>query len=349
MTIISRKEKAENALAESVAIEKVEDAIENGRTAILQESAAVAKLAARLDESFETAALLILSCTGRVVFTGIGKSGHVARKLASTFTSTGAPAFFLHPAEGAHGDLGALQDGDLVIAVSNSGSTSELETIFPTIKRLGLQSILLTGKLASPLAEFADIALDCSVEAEACPHNLAPTTSSTCAMVMGHALAIAALKARNFSSEEFARLHPGGSLGRRLLMRVRDRMHSGTAIPLVRPECKVRDAIFEITGKRLGCALVCDNELSLLGIFTDGDLRRLTLSNEDFLNCETRDGMTVSPKAIKSDALLDEALALMEKNSITVLPVLDSERRVCGILHLHDILSPSGSGVSEKS
>ncbi len=342
METVSHREKAG-----SVARDKVEDtirkAIEHGRAAILQESAAVAKLAERLDKSFETAVQLILSCTGRAVFTGIGKSGHVARKLASTFTSTGAPAFFLHPAEGAHGDLGALQDTDIVIAISNSGSTSELETIFPTIKRLGLQSILLTGKLDSPLANLADVALDCSVEAEACPHNLAPTTSSTCAMVMGHALAIAALKARNFSSEEFARLHPGGSLGRRLLMRVRDIMHTGSAIPQVSPDCKVRDAIFEITGKRLGCALVCDSEQTLLGIFTDGDLRRLTLSNEDFLNFNVKDGMTVSPKSISADALLDEALSLMEKSSITVLPVTDSKNQVGGILHLHDILSSSGS------
>ncbi len=320
-------------------VENTLTAIESGRAAILQESEAVAKLAARIDKSFESAVQMILNCAGRVVFTGIGKSGHVARKLASTFTSTGAPAFFLHPAEGAHGDLGALRDGDLVVAISNSGSTSELETIFPSIHRLGLPSILLTGHLESPLAEQANIALDCSVESEACPHNLAPTTSSTCAMVMGHALAIAALKARNFSSEEFARLHPGGSLGRRLLMRVRDRMHTGDAIPLVGPECKVRDAIFEITGKRLGCALVCDTERSLLGIFTDGDLRRLTLKLENFLECETHEGMTKAPKAIHPEALLDEALSVMEKSSITVLPVVDSDRRICGILHLHDILS----------
>ncbi len=322
--------------------EAAKAAIEDGRDAILQESVAVAKLAERLDTSFATAVQMILNCTGRVVCTGIGKSGHVARKLASTFTSTGASAFFLHSAEGAHGDLGALRDGDLVIAISKSGATVELETIFPSIHRLGIPSILLTGRLESTLGEQASIALDCSVEAEACPHNLAPTTSSTCAMVMGHALAIAALKARNFSSEEFARLHPGGSLGRRLLMRVRDIMHTGSAIPIVSPECKVREAIFEITGKRLGCALVSDKDKILLGVFTDGDLRRLT-KHENFLDRETQIGMTKSPKTIHPEALLDEALTVMEKSSITVLPVVDSERRICGILHLHDILSSSGS------
>lgn len=334
---------SKNGLAQTVEESIRKDAIENGRSAILQESAAVAKLADRLDERFERAVQLIVGCSGRVIFSGIGKSGHVARKLASTFTSTGAPAFFLHPAEGAHGDLGALQEGDLVIAVSNSGSTAELETIYPSIKRLGLPSILLTGQLESPLAEQADIALDCSVESEACPHNLAPTTSSTCAMVMGHALAIAALSARNFSSEQFARIHPGGSLGRRLLMRVRDRMHAGDAIPAVSPESKVREAIFEITGKRLGCVLVCDSERVLLGIFTDGDLRRLTQRHEDFLGMKTEEGMTTSPRVIAPDALLDEALSVMEKNSITVLPVVDAERRVCGVLHLHDILSVTNS------
>lgn len=313
--------------------------LKHGRDVIAQEAEAVHALADRLDENFGRAVELIIGCQGRIILTGIGKSGHVARKLAATFTSTGAPAFFLHPAEGAHGDLGLLQKGDLLIALSKSGSTVELEMIFPSVNRLGLKSILLTGRMGSALSEKVDVTLDCAVAAEACPHNLAPTTSATAAMVMGHALAIAALKARNFSSEQFADLHPAGALGQRLQLRVRDRMHSGESLPVVGPEKLVRDTIFEITGKRFGCALVCDSHRRLLGIFTDGDLRRLTMREDDFLNLPTESGMTAAPRHIGPDALLDEALSLMEKHAITVLPVVEA-KVVCGILHMHDILSP---------
>ncbi len=313
--------------------------LKHGRDVILQEAEAVRALAERLDNNFDRAVDLIIGCTGRIILTGIGKSGHVARKLAATFTSTGAPAFFLHPAEGAHGDLGLLQKGDLLIALSKSGSTVELEMIFPSVIRLGLKSILLTGHSKSALADKVDVTLDCAVAAEACPHNLAPTTSATAAMVMGHALAIAALRARNFSSEQFADLHPAGALGQRLQLRVRDRMHTGESLPIVEPAKLVRDTIFEITGKRFGCALVCDSQRRLLGIFTDGDLRRLTLGEDDFLNLPTESGMTVAPRHIGPDSLLDEALSLMEKHSITVLPVVEDDI-VCGILHMHDILSP---------
>lgn len=208
----------------------------HGREVILQEAEAVRALAERLDKNFDRAVDLIIGCQGRIILTGIGKSGHVARKLAATFTSTGAPAFFLHPAEGAHGDLGLLQKGDLLIALSKSGSTVELEMIFPAVIRLGLKSILLTGQAKSALADKVDVTLDCAVAAEACPHNLAPTTSATAAMVMGHALAIAALRARNFSSEQFADLHPAGALGQRLQLRVRDRMHTGESLPIVEPK-----------------------------------------------------------------------------------------------------------------
>ncbi|MFQ5607911.1 MAG: SIS domain-containing protein [Candidatus Zixiibacteriota bacterium] len=322
--------------------------VNHGREVILQEAEAVRALAERLDERFARAVKLITACRGRVILTGIGKSGHIARKLAATFTSTGAPAFFLHPAEGAHGDLGLLQKGDLLIALSKSGSTVELEMVFPSVTKLGLKSILLTGQIQSALAERVDVALDCTVAAEACPHNLAPTTSATAAMVMGHALAIAALRVRNFTSEQFADLHPAGSLGQRLLLRVRDRMHTGEAIPIVEPERLVRDTLFEITGKRLGCALVCDNERRLLGIFTDGDLRRLTVSGDGFLNLPTRAGMTATPQRIDPEALLDEALALMEKRSITALPVTDESHAVVGILHLHDILGPEKPALSPE-
>ncbi|MCH9032293.1 MAG: KpsF/GutQ family sugar-phosphate isomerase [candidate division Zixibacteria bacterium] len=292
----------------------------------------------RLDERFERAIELILDCKGRVILTGIGKSGHIARKIAATFTSTGAPAFFLHPTEGVHGDLGMLQKGDLLIAVSKSGSTTELELIFPSITRLGLRTILLTGLMDSTLARRVDVALDCSVSSEACPHNLTPTTSASCALVMGDALAVAVLKARNFSSEQFARLHPGGTLGQRLLLRVRDKMRTGSEIPKVSPESSVRDAIFEITGKHLGCTLVTNTENRLRGIFTDGDLRRLSARKENFFDVPITEGMTKSPTTIDAEALLDEALALMERHAITILPVADDSGNICGIIHMHDIL-----------
>lgn len=313
-------------------------ALENGREVILQESEAVKALAKRLDHNFAEAVRVILQCRGRVIFTGIGKSGHVARKLASTFTSTGTPAFFLHPAEGAHGDLGLVQKDDLLIALSKSGTTAELDMIFPIINRLKLKSILLTGQANSRLSERVTITLDCAVEAEACPHNLAPTTSATAAMVMGHALAVSVLKAREFTSEDFAALHPAGALGQRLLLRVCDKMHTGHSIPVVPPSKPVRETIFEITGKRLGCAVVADSENHLLGIFTDGDLRRLTQREEKFLDLPTESGMTPNPKCIHTDALLDEALSLMERHTITALPVVDDDHKVVGILHVHDIL-----------
>lgn len=315
-----------------------QSALESGLSVIRQEAEAVRKMADRLDESFTRAVELIVSCRGRIIFTGIGKSGHIARKLAATFTSTGAPAFFLHPAEGVHGDLGMLQKDDLFVAVSKSGSTAELEMIFPSVSRLGVKSILLTGYTKSSLSSRVDVTLDCAVESEACPHNLAPTTSATCAMVMGHALAIATLHKRGFSSEDFANLHPAGSLGQRLLLYVRDKMHSGKAIPLVEPTRPVRETIFEITDKRLGCALVGDSQGVLLGIFTDGDLRRLTQRDEDFLDLPTSEGMTSDPQTISPEVRLDKALAQMEKSAITVLPVVNEKKKICGVLHLHDIL-----------
>ncbi|HSG99089.1 MAG TPA: KpsF/GutQ family sugar-phosphate isomerase [candidate division Zixibacteria bacterium] len=311
---------------------------DHAREVILQEAGAVRELADRLDDRFDTAVRLILECRGRVILTGIGKSGHVARKLAATFTSTGTPSFFLHPAEGGHGDLGLLQRGDLLIALSKSGSTSELETIFPAVSRLGLNSILLTGRLEASLTQRATVALDCSVAAEACPHNLAPTTSATVAMVMGHALAVAVLKARNFTSADFANLHPAGSLGQRLLLCVRDKMHTGAEIPRVEPSLPVRQTLVEITGKRLGCAIVCHADGTIAGIFTDGDLRRLTQREENFLNLETAAVMSPEPRTIGPDALLDEALSLMEAHAITALPVIDEHHRLCGIIHMHDIL-----------
>jgi arabinose-5-phosphate isomerase len=315
--------------------------LKDGKRVIAQESAEVSRMGERMGDEFVRAVELILACTGRVILTGMGKSGHVAKKLAATFTSTGAPAFFLHPAEGAHGDLGLLQKDDLLIALSKSGSTTELEMIFPAITRLGLKTILLTGQLESTLAKRVTVTLDCTVTAEACPHNLAPTTSASAAMVMGHALAVAALQSKNFSSADFANLHPAGSLGQRLLLCVRDKMHTGAAIPLVKPELPVRETILEITGKRLGCALVSADSVTLSGIFTDGDLRRMTQREEHFLDSRTDEAMTTNPLSIGPDALLDEALALMEEHAIMVLPVLADENKIVGVIHLHDVL---GSG-----
>lgn len=312
--------------------------LENGRKVIEKEAQAVADLAERLDESFTLAVRAILECRGKVIVTGMGKSGLVGKKVAATFSSIGIPAFFLHPAEAVHGDLGLVRTDDILIAISKSGATEELYTILPTIKRLEVKIILLTGQMASPLASKCDIVLDCSVKSEACPNNLVPTSSTTAALVMGDALAIALLEERNFSADDFAHLHPGGSLGRRLLMRVEDLMHTNSEIPVVKPETPMLDAILEITGKRLGTVLVADADDMLVGIFTDGDLRRLVQKDKGFHDRAVSEVMVKKPKTIKRGALVDEALALMEKYSITVLPVVNRGGHPIGIIHLHDIL-----------
>ncbi len=312
--------------------------LENGKDVILKEARALAVLAERLDDNFRRAVELILECTGRVVITGMGKSGLIGKQVAATLSSTGIASFFLHAAEGVHGDLGLVKSDDILIAISKSGATDELYQIIPAVKRLGVKTILLTGQTEAPLAAKFDIILDCSVETEACPNNLVPTSSTTVAMVMGDALAIALLKERNFSKEDFAYLHPGGSLGRRLLMTVEERMHINSEIPIVKPETPIRDTILEMTGKRLGCTLVVDNENKLVGIFTDGDLRRLAQNDERFFEKITEEVMVQNPKTVYPGDILDKALALMEKHSITVLPVVDDHHKAVGIIHLHDIL-----------
>lgn len=312
--------------------------IEYGREVFKKESEAIAELAKRLDENFEKAVKLILKCRGRVIVTGMGKSGLVGKKVAATFSSTGIAAFFLHPAEGVHGDIGIVQKDDILIVISKSGATEELYQILPAVRRMGVKIILMTGQPDSPLAAKSDIVLDCSVKSEACPNNLIPTTSTTAALVMGDALAIALLKERNFTAEDFAYLHPGGSLGRRLLMRVEELMHINSEIPIVHPDTPIRELILEITGKRLGSALVVDGQNALVGIFTDGDLRRLVQNDEGFFTRTTREVMIKNPKSIDPDAILDKALAEMEKYSITVLPVVNKRNQPVGIIHLHDIL-----------
>ncbi|MGH8003611.1 MAG: KpsF/GutQ family sugar-phosphate isomerase [Limisphaerales bacterium] len=307
------------------------------RRVIELEAGAVAQLSTRLNGQFEQAVELLLKCKGRVIVTGLGKSGIVGRKIAATLSSTGTPAFFLHAAEGVHGDLGLVKKGDIIIAVSKSGSTEEVFLLFPIFRRLGVPVISITGNPRSPMAEKSDVVLDASVEEEACPNNLAPTSSSTAALVMGDALALAVLEERNFSPEDFALLHPGGSLGKKLWLKVEDLMHTGTDIPKVTPASPVKEAILEMTSKRLGATTVANEKDELLGIFTDGDLRRLVEKKKEFMELPASDVMSANPKTVRPEALAAAALNQMEEHKITVLAVT-SGRKLVGILHLHDLL-----------
>lgn len=310
------------------------------RKLIQAEAAAVAALADRLDSSFEQAVQLILDCRGRVVVTGMGKSGLVGQKIASTMASTGTPAFFLHPAEGIHGDLGMIMGGDVVIAISNSGETEELLRILPTIKRLGVRLIAMSGNPASNLARAADLFLDVSVTEEACPLGLAPTSSTTATLAMGDALAVVLLIERGFKAEDFAIFHPGGALGKKLLLRVEDLMHTGDTIPLVSETTLMKEALFVITAKGLGVTGVTDETGALLGVITDGDLRRSLERGEDILHNTAGSLMHRHPKRILQRELAAAALQIMERHAITTLFVFEQEQDLtpCGIIHLHDIL-----------
>lgn len=312
--------------------------LENGKEVVRKEGEAVALLADRLDRSFVEAVNLILACKGRIIITGMGKSGLVGKKIAATLSSTGIASFFLHAAEGIHGDLGLVRSEDIVVAISKSGATEELNQILPAVKRMGSKIILLTAQMNAPLTTKCDLVLDCSVPSEAGPNNLVPTSSSTVALVMGDAIAMALLMERDFTPEDFAYLHPGGMLGKRLLMKVGDLMHVNSEIPIVQPETPIRNSIIEVTSKRLGAALVIDSHGKLIGVFTDGDLRRLVQQDARFYERLTGDVMTRDPKSITADAILDKALAIMEDFSITVLPVVDEQDCPVGIIHLHDIL-----------
>ncbi|MBD8879006.1 MULTISPECIES: KpsF/GutQ family sugar-phosphate isomerase [Rhodanobacter] len=322
------------------AIELAPEAIvRSARAVIATEAAAIAELGPRIDGAFAEACRLILACRGRVVVTGMGKSGHVARKIAATLASTGTPAFFVHPGEASHGDLGMIQPDDVVLALSYSGETDELLFILPMIKRQGIPLVAITGKPTSSLATQANVHIDGSISNEACPLGLAPTTSTTAALVLGDALAIALLEARGFTSDDFARSHPAGSLGRRLLLRISDVMHSGEDVPRVPPEASLTAALVEMTRKHLGMTAVVDEQQQLLGVFTDGDLRR-ALDDE---GVNLRDAtvaalMTRGPKTIGPDKLAAEAAQLMEKHQIHALLVVDDERRVVGALNIHDLL-----------
>lgn len=312
---------------------------ESARRVIDIEIGALDALRARIDESFVAACTMMLSCTGRVVVTGMGKSGHVARKIAATLASTGTPAFFVHPGEASHGDLGMITDQDLVLAISNSGETEEILTIVPFLRRQGNPLIAMTGKPQSTLARLADLHLDTSVPAEACPLGLAPTASTTAALVMGDALAIALLEARGFTAEDFARSHPAGSLGRRLLLRIADIMHTGEGIPRVGPEASISDALVEMTRKGLGMTAIVDGDGRLLGVFTDGDLRR-TLDDEqiDLRSTPVTRVMTSHPRTIGPERLAVEAARMMEAHKINALLVVDGSGVLLGALNIHDLL-----------
>jgi arabinose-5-phosphate isomerase len=313
--------------------------IEQAKKILKIEADAVEALIDRIDESFVEAVDILHSCAGKVVVTGMGKSGLIGKKIAATLASTGTPALYMNPAEGSHGDIGMVSKGDVVLAISNSGETEEIIRILPTLKRLDIKIIAMTGNSKSMLTRISDISLDVSVKEEACPMGLAPTASTTAALAMGDALAITLLNKKGFTQEDFAFFHPGGSLGRRLILTVEDLMHKGDVIPSVNPDTLMKEAIMEISSKRLGITSVIDNSRKLLGVITDGDLRRgLEKFGADFFSLKAGDVMTHRPKTIRKNMLAAKALALMEKYSITVLVVADEDDIVDGIIHLHDLL-----------
>jgi arabinose-5-phosphate isomerase len=309
-----------------------------GRRTVLMETEAVAALENRINGDFKRACELILQCEGRAIVTGMGKSGHIGRKIAATLASTGSPSFFVHPGEASHGDLGMITRQDLVIAISNSGSSAEVMTLLPLLKRLGIPLISMTGKVDSPLAQAADVNLDISVETEACPLNLAPTSSTTVTLVMGDALAVALLEARGFTAEDFAFSHPGGALGRRLLLKVEDVMHTGAELPQVNPGTPLSKALLEMTSKGFGMTTVVDDKGSLLGVFTDGDLRRVIDQKFELDKASMQQVMNPRPKTVAAATLAAEALRIMEDNKITALVVEDDAHHPIGVLHMHDIL-----------
>ena len=315
-----------------------ERALALARETLHTEAQAVAAAAERLGGAFVQAVQLVLSGSGRVVVMGMGKSGHVGRKMAATLASTGTPAMFVHPAEASHGDLGMITVGDVVLAISNSGESDELTVLLPVLKRMKVPLIAMTARADSTLARHADWVLDTSVAKEACPHNLAPTASTTVQMAMGDALAVALLDARGFRPEDFARSHPGGTLGRKLLTHVRDVMRSGDAVPTVPLTASVTDLMREISAKGLGASAVLDDEGGIAGIFTDGDLRRLIEQGTDLRTAIARDVMRPHPRTVQEDALAVEAADLMEAHRISSVLVVNAQGRLCGALNTHDLM-----------
>lgn len=315
--------------------------LENARNVLKMEADAILELIPRINGQFTAAVEMILACPGRTVITGMGKSGIIGRKMAATLASTGTPSFYLHPAEGIHGDLGMVTADDVVIALSNSGETGEVLHILPSLRRIGAKVIAMVGNPNSSLGKNADVVLDVGVSKEACPLGLAPTSSTTAALAFGDALAVALLSKRKFTADQFAVFHPGGSLGRKLLMTVADVMHSGDDNPLVKGDMKVQDALFVITDKGLGAVSVVDDDNKMIGVLTDGDIRRGLSQGFSFLTRPVTELMTKAPKTITQDKLAAEALHLMESNKprpITVLPVIDAEKHVIGLLHMTDLV-----------
>ncbi len=328
-----------------------EDAsVREGRRVLEIEARAVQELVARLDKRFAQAVDILYRCKGKVVISGMGKSGLIGQKIAATMASTGTPSFFLHPAEGIHGDLGMVARHDVMIAISSSGEVQEVLQLLPFVKRINIPVVALTGRMHSTLAKLSDVALDVSVSEEACPLGLAPTASTTAALAMGDALAIALLQKRGFKQEDYAQFHPGGTLGRRLLVKVRDLMHTGSDVPRVKPYTSGSEAILEMTGKRLGMTTVLDEAGGVIGIITDGDLRRFLQRGGDFTMATamdlanpmhkrpTEESRNRGPKTIGPEELASTALGIMERDTITALVVVDDKQRLAGVIHLHDLL-----------
>jgi len=314
------------------------DLIERGKEVVRIEARAVKALESKIDENFSTAIDLIYGSTGRVILTGLGKSGLVARKIVATMNSTGTAAIFLHPSDAVHGDLGMVRADDVVICISKSGDAEEIRRLLPMFRRIGVKIISMVGNVSSQLARESDVVLDTSVQEEACPHDLAPTASTTAALVMGDALAIVLLEKRGFTREEFAMFHPGGNLGKKLLLRVEEMMVSGSGIPVVREEVPLSEAIVEMTSKRLGATCVVNGSGQLRGIVTDGDLRRLLQRTKDITNITAMEAMTRTPKTIRKGLLAATALEEMEQYNITQLVVVDENHHPVGMLHLHDLV-----------
>ena len=312
-------------------------ALELARRVLAIEADAVRALIDRLDERFLAAVSLILACKGRVIVSGIGKSGHIARKIASTLSSTGTPAYFVHPAEASHGDLGMIQSDDVFIGISYSGESDELLQIVPLVKRQGARLLVIAGSAASSLAREADVFLDAGVAQEACPHNLAPTASTTAALALGDALAVALLDARGFSADDFARSHPGGSLGRRLLTHVTDVMRRGADVPKVDEGATLKEALLEMSRGRIGMTAVLDGAGRVRGVFTDGDLRRVLERTSDFGNTRVAEVMTKTPRTIRPEALAVEAVQVMESHKVNQLLVVDARGELVGALNMHDL------------
>lgn len=309
-----------------------------GLAVVNTELEAISALRDRIDDTFALACQILLNCSGRIIIIGMGKSGHIGNKIAATFASTGSPAFFVHAGEASHGDMGMITAQDVVLTLSNSGETSEILTLLPLIKRLAVPLIALTGRPHSTLAKSADAHIDTSVEKEACPLGLAPTSSTTAALVMGDALAIALLESRGFTAEDFALSHPGGNLGRRLLLRVSDIMHTGDSIPKVNERALISDALVEMSNKGLGMTAVCSDADDILGVFTDGDLRRVLAQTVDVHTTPIANAMTLQCKTGHFNMLAAEILALMQRHKINALLIVDDNKKLVGAINMHDLL-----------